>query len=350
MKAYIYQIRNKVNQKIYVGSTRQKDPKTRWYTGHINFLKRGDHNNQRLQHSFNKHGEENFVFEVLEEFECDGVTCIQEREQAYIDKLNPEYNIVRKVVRNEGLYELNSLTKGSDYIVTNTDGKETLVTNLAKFCRNNGLNTSCMGAVMRGEISNHRGWICRPADMSQTEFDAIKWKPSVVKSKSNPDGLRYELIHTDGRIILVYSLRRFATENNISHSALRNVLTGKCQYAKGWRCRYEGKEFAYQRKINIGRINKEGKPILWFLKDVFTQEVSSVQNLRHFYMTHDLFIAYRVRRLYKRGEGQRIIFSRYSDFRDVPHVPSMPSKSVMRLPSCVSMTHFRTPPPLEMRS
>lgn len=62
-KGGIYRIINLVNNKIYVGSA--KGFKQR-YRHHVESLRKGTHHNKHLQASFNKHGEDVFLFEVLE--------------------------------------------------------------------------------------------------------------------------------------------------------------------------------------------------------------------------------------------------------------------------------------------
>lgn len=63
-KGFIYSITNRVNGRIYIGST--VDPKRRFYL-HLRELKSGSHHSPRLQKSWNKYGEINFSFEVIEE-------------------------------------------------------------------------------------------------------------------------------------------------------------------------------------------------------------------------------------------------------------------------------------------
>lgn len=67
MKA-IYEIRNNKNGKIYVGSA--QNLRKRWRS-HRSDLNRGKHNNRYLQRAWDKNGEENFTFTVLEEVEKD---------------------------------------------------------------------------------------------------------------------------------------------------------------------------------------------------------------------------------------------------------------------------------------
>jgi group I intron endonuclease len=82
----IYRIKNLKNKKCYYGSS--KNIEKRWRT-HKNHLKNGKHHNIHLQRSWDKYGEDNFVFEVVEE--CDE-NILLELEQKYLDS-NPEFNI-----------------------------------------------------------------------------------------------------------------------------------------------------------------------------------------------------------------------------------------------------------------
>lgn len=60
----IYKIINVINNKFYVGSA--VDLKRR-KTRHFSELRTGKHNNSKLQNSWNKHGEQSFVFVIVEE-------------------------------------------------------------------------------------------------------------------------------------------------------------------------------------------------------------------------------------------------------------------------------------------
>lgn len=81
--AYVYMIKNKKNNKMYIGSS--IDCKRRWRQ-HQWYLRNNQHPNKHLQSSWNKYGEDSFLFLVIEE-------CSDEeqfdREQYYIDKYKP---------------------------------------------------------------------------------------------------------------------------------------------------------------------------------------------------------------------------------------------------------------------
>ena len=96
MKSGIYKITNTINGKFYIGSS--KDIDWRWYC-HKHYLKNGKHDNPKLQRSWNKHGENIFTFDIIEEVNDEKI--LLEREQHYLNLLKPferdiGYNICPK--------------------------------------------------------------------------------------------------------------------------------------------------------------------------------------------------------------------------------------------------------------
>lgn len=79
MKNVIYQIRNVVNGKLYIGSA--VDSKVR-FEKHRRQLRKNKHHCAHLQASWNKHGEDCFKFEILENVTGD----LLEAEQRWLDK------------------------------------------------------------------------------------------------------------------------------------------------------------------------------------------------------------------------------------------------------------------------
>lgn len=89
MSTAIYQITNVVTYKRYIGSA--VNHATRWQL-HKQQLNSKTHHSFLLQKAWNKHGKENFKFEIIELCEK---SRLVEREQYYFDLLQPEYNVCK---------------------------------------------------------------------------------------------------------------------------------------------------------------------------------------------------------------------------------------------------------------
>jgi len=112
----VYQIRNIINNYLYIGSTVCFFD--RCY-GHFKDLSYG-HHQQKLQNAYNKYGEENFEFEILEIVE--DKESLREREQYYLDTLLSAQEFIRKEDKRfeEVGYNIDPIATGSIY-VTHSD-------------------------------------------------------------------------------------------------------------------------------------------------------------------------------------------------------------------------------------
>lgn len=96
--AAVYRIQNTVTRDCYVGSSINLE--RRW-TVHRSELRCGSHPNQRLQRAYKKYGAESFVYDILELVAADKEQLLA-REQAWMDDLQPAYNLRRKADSNLG--------------------------------------------------------------------------------------------------------------------------------------------------------------------------------------------------------------------------------------------------------
>ena len=88
----IYKIINKIDGKCYIGSSNDIiGPFGRWYN-HKQMLKNNKHSNIHLQRAWNKYGENNFDFIIVEEIPEDKLLIV---EQKYLDMVDKEkcYNL-----------------------------------------------------------------------------------------------------------------------------------------------------------------------------------------------------------------------------------------------------------------
>lgn len=102
-KGGVYQIRNLINRKVYVGSAKCFQVRA---SQHTSSLRGNKHQNKHLQASWNKWGEDAFLFEVLEVVEGNNGSRFR-IEQKYIDKLIKEdkweqtFNFKKKTEQKE---------------------------------------------------------------------------------------------------------------------------------------------------------------------------------------------------------------------------------------------------------
>lgn len=94
----IYQIGSTIKpSRIYIGSS--INISTRWSL-HKSDLKLGKHINAKMQNHYNKYGEDDFVFTIIEQCPHDSLIT---KEQLHMDNLNPYFNIRKIAASNLGL-------------------------------------------------------------------------------------------------------------------------------------------------------------------------------------------------------------------------------------------------------
>ena len=186
----IYRIVNQVNGKVYIGSTQNQFHK-RWYE-HRHSLKTNTHCNKHLQSAWNLYGEQNFLFEAIEECSKEHVLV---REQFYLEMaqkiLGEVYNMrpvagsgapgnpiseerkkylrecaakqfadsIQREKHLEAVRKSNS--RLSSFVLIDPDGKRySGIVNLTKFCSDHGLNIRHIYDIKHGKRNRfmEKGW------------------------------------------------------------------------------------------------------------------------------------------------------------------------------------------------
>lgn len=154
--AYIYQIKNLVNDKSYIGSTIRPLYKRR--CEHFSNLRNNKHCNIHLQRAFNKYGEINFKFDILEVFkfpedyskllQLEYLVC---RELYLVDLFSSEYNMRLDPTTGKAGYKHSEETKQkiSKSKYTNNPSLSTLEKRDREFRRSQGI------IIQRG---SKKGW------------------------------------------------------------------------------------------------------------------------------------------------------------------------------------------------
>ena len=156
-KSGIYEIKNKINGKVYIGKA--SNIKKRW-NHHIEKLESNSHHNKKLQEDFNKYGLNNFEFSIVK------VTKFLDRWESKIaherDAFNKGYNIAKLMK-----YELISLSKS-----------KTICKNIIRYLEENLKPTSSTRYLIHiNDISNKTGY-----DKKETHLSLKEWIPVISKS------------------------------------------------------------------------------------------------------------------------------------------------------------------------
>jgi group I intron endonuclease len=91
----IYSIKNVVNGHFYIGSAINLKSRLK---KHFNLLRNKKHHSIRLQRAFDKYGEKSFKVDIIEHINDSNVLI--QREQYWINFLNPEYNMTKIAGKN----------------------------------------------------------------------------------------------------------------------------------------------------------------------------------------------------------------------------------------------------------
>jgi group I intron endonuclease len=186
----IYNIINVVDGKIYIGSSNDIE---RRFRKHRSLLNRNIHENKHLQNAWNKYGEVNFKFVLVNECLIDSLLI---KEQEYLDIAkkfcNNYYNFnfisskppspKGRVLSEYTKRKLSILRSGKNnpqfgkspteitknkmskshskinYRFVNPNNIVITITNLKKFCKDNNLNEGGMYGVQKGRYKQYKGW------------------------------------------------------------------------------------------------------------------------------------------------------------------------------------------------
>jgi len=167
-KCGVYKIKNLINNKCYIGST-SGFLKYRAITHRYN-LRYNKHTNQHLQNAWNKYGENNFEFSLVEL--CNINECII-REQYHIDTLTPEYNIAKLAGSTLGYKHTDEAKKkisiasagrnhpaySGEYVFYHPI-KGYIINDRINFSKSQQLKKVRIHKLCEGILNQHRGWIC----------------------------------------------------------------------------------------------------------------------------------------------------------------------------------------------
>lgn len=266
-KGGVYKITNLKNGKIYIGSAKEFKRRA---SQHASSLRNNKHQNKHLQASFWKHGEDNFLFEVLEV--VDGNKGERFKiEQKWIDKLIKEgkweqtFNFKKKTVQKERSCfsktpeetkkkmsksqrgrKLSEETKRK--IGLAHKGKEIslaqrkiLSKSTTSWWNNKLFRQNVIDKRTGSKHSEETKKRMRASQKNswQDETRRINLSNTIRKLWDSGDHRKkickqYKLLSPAGRIIHVTDMPKFCQENGLNYSTMRVMLTGRCKTYKGY--------------------------------------------------------------------------------------------------------------------
>lgn len=242
LKTGVYQIKNKINNKFYIGST--SGTFTSRYQSHRHKLRSNQHKNNHLQSAWNKYGEKNFEFLILEQ--CN----VEERfvrEQHYIDKLNPDYNILKIAGGGIKGYKHKSETKKlisklqSGEKHWNYKGKFIFYNTLEKYyigdMKSFGIEKNIIySAVVKlttKKINSYNGWIC--LGKYGKKFKTPENIQEIYRNILNR-GCDYYAFYNEKHGEFVGTFGEFLKKFKLKRANIKGIVNGKRMSAASWIC------------------------------------------------------------------------------------------------------------------
>ena len=251
MVGYIYEIRNLVNNKVYIGST--INFKTRKNT-HLYELKSNKHESRHLQSAYNKYGAENFKISIIKQFEIDNISELYKYENDYCVRwktfdIEFGYNLVVPSVNGGTEEPLNSIPI---YQINNNGEIVGEFKSIEDCYRNTGISQNAISNLIYGKNKTYNKYFfIKKCDYNEsTDYSFDKNRKQIRSGKSVN---QYTL---DGKFIKTYyKIADAKLETNTNLSSIALAVSGEQKSANGfiWK-RYDGN----CDDLSIEELNKYG--------------------------------------------------------------------------------------------
>jgi group I intron endonuclease len=202
MEAGIYIIINKINNKKYIGST--KNFKKRWIK-HKSELRARKHHSKHLENAWSSYGEENFEFKILENLEI-----LAEREQYYLD--------LYKTYNEDNGYNICEFAESTKGVKRSEEEKIKLSKHFnTKSCMNADIAKSIRQRYKDGGIS-HRT-LAKEFNTSKTTIKEIIYNKRWVDSDYKPPLKNARKIRGGKKILSdkqIYKIKKIRAETDLT--------------------------------------------------------------------------------------------------------------------------------------
>lgn len=228
----IYSITQLSTGRHYIGSAVQLE---RRIARHKSDFVANRHHNSRLQRAWNKHGESDFNFEVIET--C-GEDALIEREQFWIDSTNPFFNILRHAKSAKGFKhtdtakaKMSSIQKAVWSTISEEVRRERGSAH-AERIRGRKASDETKQKMSASKIGRSS------TDEQRASFERNKNSPQAIAKRAAKKARRYIATSPSGEVHNILNLCAFAREHGLQQGHMVAVAKGKRSHHKGWSCIY----------------------------------------------------------------------------------------------------------------
>ena len=234
----IYKIVNLVNGKFYIGSTSTLGFQRRWRC-HRNQLRINKHRNQHLQYAWNKYGEDNFKFEIIEK--CLPKKCVV-REQYYFNTLHPQYNILTVAGSVKGYRHTpsakaligaasagkNHSSYSGEHVFYNPS-QGVFEGSIVDFAIKFNFIKALPYKLTRGVLCKSHGWVYVGKRTEKCPYNL----DSFYQRRIFNDKPLHSFVHENGSIFNG-TQAEFVRKYNLDRSTICKLINGKRTFAFGW--------------------------------------------------------------------------------------------------------------------
>lgn len=231
---YIYEIKNVIDNKRYIGQTIKENPNDRW-CAHKYELNNNKHKNLHFQNAWNKYGQDNFSFSIINT--ASSIEELNKLETELVQKYktydeNFGYNIAMGG-HSIGWHSIKTCNKLSKIKrpngwpdVIGPDNKIYKIDALNTFCKEHSLSYSTMYKVISGKCRHHRNWKLIGTDLSLTqgEYKSLKTRKYESVPLLGPDKIIYQ----------VTNLREFCRIHDLKRDRMQRLFNKTTSHHRGW--------------------------------------------------------------------------------------------------------------------
>lgn len=229
----IYAILQLSTGRHYVGSAVQL---RRRFGRHQYDLAAKRHHNLKLQRAWDKHGQSDFRFDVLEKCSQDALI---EREQFWLDQTKPFFNILRQAHSGAG-YKHSEETRANMKALAKQRWESMPLEAREALAKAHAQRITGKRAPLKTRLKMSIAKIGRSStDTQRASFERNKNSPDAIAKRVAKRARWYVVTSPEGRETEIQNMSAFARDNNLSQAHVVAVARGKRPAHKGWLCRYK---------------------------------------------------------------------------------------------------------------